>query len=118
MEMSPMAFMNRNLLAAIGVLAAVDAASAADDRPAYHLSPGDIVEIGISSIPERTQRAVIQMDGTIALPQVGKISIGGLTPAELQARMETILPTKIFQQRLPDGREQMIVVQPGDVTAT
>ncbi|TPI85277.1 polysaccharide biosynthesis/export family protein [Mesorhizobium sp. B2-8-9] len=112
-----MAFMNRNLLAAIGVLAAVDAASAADDRSAYHLSPGDIVEIGISSIPERTQRAVIQMDGTIALPQVGKISIGGLTPAELQARMETILPTKIFQQRLPDGREQMIVVQPGDVTA-
>lgn len=112
-----MAFMSRTILVALGMLGAIDMAGAADVRTAYKLSPGDIVEIGISSIPERTQRAVIQMDGTIALPEVGMVSVGGLTPAELQARMEAILPTKIFHQRLPDGREQMIVIKPGDVTA-
>jgi len=112
-----MVFTERSFLVALGMLAAVDTASAADAGGVYKLSPGDIVEIGISSLPERTQRAVIQMDGTIALPEVGMITVGGLTPAELQAHMATILPTKILHQRLPDGREQMIVVKPGDVTA-
>jgi polysaccharide export outer membrane protein len=113
-----MTFTNRSLLAALGLLATANNAAAADVGSAYQLSPGDIVEIGISSLPERTQRAVIQMDGTIALPEVGMVPVAGLTPAELQDRMEMILPTKIFHQRLPDGREQMIVVKPGDVTAT
>ncbi|RUV00456.1 sugar ABC transporter substrate-binding protein [Mesorhizobium sp. M6A.T.Cr.TU.017.01.1.1] len=112
-----MVFTNRILLAALGILAAIDMATAAETRVAYRLSAGDTVEIGIASIPERTQRAVVQMDGTIALPEVGMVSVGGLTPAELQTRMETILPTKIFHQRLPDGREQMIVIKPSDVTA-
>ncbi|WP_245481914.1 hypothetical protein [Mesorhizobium sp. M7A.F.Ca.CA.004.08.2.1] len=31
--------------------------------------------------------------------------------------MEAVLPTKIVHQRLPDGREQMIVIKPSDVTA-
>jgi polysaccharide export outer membrane protein len=112
-----MAFINRILLAAIGVMSALDMIAAADERFPYKLSPGDAVEIGIASIPERTHRAVVQMDGTIALPEVGMVSVGGLTPAELQARMETILPAKIFHLRLPDGREQMIVIKPSDVTA-
>jgi polysaccharide export outer membrane protein len=112
-----MTLINRILLAALGMLSAVDMAAAAETRVAYRLSAGDTVEIGIASIPERTQRATVQMDGTIALPEVGMVSVGGLTPAELQTRMETILPTKIFHQRLPDGREQMIVIKPSDVTA-
>ncbi|MGX9118474.1 polysaccharide biosynthesis/export family protein [Mesorhizobium sp. BHbsci] len=112
-----MIFINRILLAALGMLSVVDMAAAAEARVAYRLSAGDTVEIGIASIPDRTQRAIVQMDGTIALPEVGMVSVGGLTPAELQTRMETILPTKIFHQRLPDGREQMIVIKPSDVTA-
>ncbi|MER9235593.1 polysaccharide export protein [Mesorhizobium sp. M0622] len=112
-----MVLVNRILLVVFGMLAAMDTAGAAEARVAYRLSAGDTVEIGIAAIPERTQRAVIQMDGTIALPEVGMVSVGGLTPAELQTRMQTILPTKIFHQRLPDGREQMIVIKPTDVTA-
>jgi polysaccharide export outer membrane protein len=112
-----MVFVNRILLAAVGMLSAINMASAADAQDAYRLSAGDTVEIGIASIPQRTQRAVVQMDGTIALPEVGMISVGGLTPSELQTRMEAILPTKMFHQRLPDGREQMIVIKPSDVTA-
>lgn len=112
-----MVFVSRILLVMLGMLAAMETAAAAEARAAYRLSAGDTVEIGIASISERTQRAVVQMDGTIALPEVGMVSVGGLTPAELQTRMQTILPTKIFHQRLPDGREQMIVIKPTDVTA-
>ncbi|MER8958124.1 polysaccharide biosynthesis/export family protein [Mesorhizobium sp. M0590] len=112
-----MVLVDRILIVVLGMLAAMDTAAAAEPRVAYRLSAGDTVEIGIASIPERTQRAVVQMDGTIALPEVGMVSVGGLTPAELQTRMQTILPTKIFHQRLPDGREQMIVIKPTDVTA-
>lgn len=112
-----MAFSSRILLAAVIALSATNKVGAADVQGAYQLSPGDTVEIGIASIPERTQRAVVQMDGTIALPEVGMISVAGLTSTELQTRMETILPTKIFHLRLSDGREQMIVIRPSDVTA-
>ncbi|MER8725826.1 polysaccharide biosynthesis/export family protein [Mesorhizobium sp. M0195] len=112
-----MVLVNRILLVVLGMLAAMETAAAAEARVPYRLSAGDTVEIGIASISERTQRAVVQMDGTIALPEVGMVSVGGLTPAELQTRMQTILPTKIFHQRLPDGREQMIVIKPTDVTA-
>lgn len=112
-----MVLVDRILLVVLGMLAAMETAAAAEARVAYRLSAGDTVEIGIASISERTQRAVVQMDGTIALPEVGMVSVGGLTPAELQTRMQTILPTKIFHQRLPDGREQMIVIKPTDVTA-
>lgn len=112
-----MAFSNRIFLAALVVIATTDLVGAADIQVAYQLSPGDTVEIGIASIPDRLQRVVVQMDGTIALPEVGMISVAGLTSTQLQARMETILPTKIFHLRLPDGREQMIVIRPSDVTA-
>ncbi|WP_217578660.1 polysaccharide biosynthesis/export family protein [Mesorhizobium sp. GbtcB19] len=105
------------VLACAAVLCAAHAAVAADIAGPYQLSPGDTVEIGIASIPERTQRAAVQMDGTIALPGVGLVAVGGLTSAQLQARMEAILPSKIFHIRLPDGKEQMIVVSPSDVTA-
>ncbi|PBC07704.1 sugar ABC transporter substrate-binding protein [Mesorhizobium sp. WSM3859] len=109
--------LNRSFLAALALLGALPMAAAADPSTPYRISPGDTVEIGITSIPDRTQRAVVQMDGTIVLPEAGAVSVGGLTPPELQSRMQAILPTKIFHIRMPDGREQMAVVRPSDVTA-
>ncbi|RWL76858.1 MAG: sugar ABC transporter substrate-binding protein [Mesorhizobium sp.] len=111
-----MTSLSRFFLALLAVCAAGPIGVAAETS-LYRISPGDTVEIGITSIPDRTQRAVVQMDGTIVLPEVGAVSVGGLTPPELQSRMQTILPTKIFHIRMPDGREQMAVVRPSDVTA-
>lgn len=109
--------LSRIFLMAVAVVAALPMAVAGDLSTAYRISPGDTVEIGITSIPGRTQRAVVQMDGTIVLPDAGTISVGGLTSPELQMRMQASLPTKIFHIRMPDGREQMAVVRPTDVTA-
>ncbi|MGO4642728.1 polysaccharide biosynthesis/export family protein [Mesorhizobium sp. 2RAF45] len=111
-----MAFNKRTVLAAVAVMSLTSMA-AAGEAEQYQLSPGDTVEIGIAPIPERAQRAVVQMDGNIALPEVGMIMVAGLTASQLQTRMQALLPTKIFHVRLADGREQMVVVKPDDVTA-
>ncbi|MBN9551792.1 MAG: polysaccharide biosynthesis/export family protein [Alphaproteobacteria bacterium] len=111
-----MAFLEPAALAAVALMSFTSIA-AADEVEPYKLSPGDSVEIGIAPIPDRTQRAVVQMDGNIALPEVGMVTVAGLTASQLQTRMQSLLPTKIFHVRLPDGREQMVVVKPDDVTA-
>ena len=84
----------------------------------YKLAPGDTVEVSIGSLPDQRNRAQIQVDGTIALPGVGPVEVAGLTPAEMQSRLETLLQSRILRQRLPDGREQAFVVKPGDVIAS
>lgn len=81
----------------------------------YKLAPGDTVEVSVGSAPEQRNRAQIQIDGTISLPGVGAVEVAGLTAAELQARMESVLQSRILRQRSPDGREQVLVVKPGDI---
>lgn len=110
------AFLNLASLAS-GVLLSAGLASPSSAEVLYRLSAGDTVEIALAGIPEQRQRAVIQLDGTIALPAVGSVAVAGLTASELQARMEALLPTRMFRHRAPDGREQVFVVRPGDVTA-
>lgn len=84
----------------------------------YRLAAGDTVEVSTGGAPDQRHRAQIQSDGTITLPSIGTVEVAGLTTAELQSRMETLLQSKVLRQRLPDGREQTIVIVPGDVTAS
>ena len=63
-----MAFAKRTVLASVAGMFLTSMAAAGDVEP-YRLSPGDTVEIGIAPIPDRTQRAVVQMDGNIGLPE-------------------------------------------------
>lgn len=101
---------------ASGIILAVGLGGGARAEASYRLAPGDVVEISLAGLPDQRQRATIQLDGTIALQAVGSLVVAGLTPAEFQARMEALMPTKIFRSRTPDGREQVLVVRPGDVT--
>jgi polysaccharide export outer membrane protein len=84
----------------------------------YRLAPGDTVEVSVGAMPDQRNRAQVQIDGTIALPGIGTVEVAGLTPAELQSRMETQLQSKTLRQRLPDGHDQVVVVMPGDVIAS
>ena len=84
----------------------------------YRLAAGDTVEVSIGGASEQRHKAQIQIDGTIAIPGIGTVEVAGMTTAELQSRMETLLQSKVLRQRLPDGREQAIVVVPGDVIAS
>ena len=84
----------------------------------YRLSPGDTVEVAVAGIPDQRYRASIQPDGSITLPGVGAVVVGGMTQAEIQTRMETLLPTKIFRYRTPDGLERSVILKPSDITAS
>lgn len=84
-------------------------------RAEYRLSPGDIIEITVAGLPDLKQRAPIQLDGTIALPIIGSIAAAGSTSADVQARAEMALATKVLRQRTPDGRDRIVLIQPGDV---
>jgi polysaccharide biosynthesis/export protein len=84
----------------------------------YHLAPGDTVEVAVYGIPDQHYRALVQLDGSISLPGVGLVVVGGMTQMELQQRMETLLPTRIFRYRTPDGQERPVVLKPADITAS
>ncbi|MFI5412043.1 polysaccharide biosynthesis/export family protein [Kaistia sp. UC242_56] len=103
-------------LAVVAITATVALARAAQTAAEYRISPGDTVQINIATIPDGAHQAVVQLDGTIALPQIGMMPVAGLTLAELQARLERTLPATIFRIRMPDGREQAILLKSSDVT--
>jgi polysaccharide biosynthesis/export protein len=84
----------------------------------YKLAPGDTVEVSIGGLPDQRSRGQIQIDGTIALSGVGIVEVAGLTPSEMQSRIETLLQSRILRHRSADGRDQTFVIKPGDVTAS
>ncbi len=100
------------LLAAIG-LALLSALVPC--RAEYLLSPGDVIEITVAGMPDLKQRAPIQLDGTITLPMVGSIVAAGSTSTDVQARAEMALASKVIRQTTPDGRDRIVLIQPGDV---
>ena len=101
------------LLPIAGVLLSVLPASAA-----YHLEVGDVLEISVARVPELQHRVPVQLDGTISFPALGTIMAAGLSPLEVQAKIQATLATRVFRVRMPDGREDAIIIEPNDVTAT
>lgn len=84
-------------------------------RAEYQLSPGDIVEITVAGVPDLKQRVPIQLDGTITLPIVGTVAAAGSTSADVRTRVEMALAAKVLRQRTSDGRDHVVLIQPGDV---
>jgi polysaccharide export outer membrane protein len=76
------------------------------------------VEVAAYGLSDQHYRAAVQLDGSISLPGIGAVMVGGMTQKELQQRMETLLPTRIFRRRTPDGQEHPVVLKPADITAT
>ncbi len=92
--------------------------SVSQARADYRLHVGDVVEISVARAPELKQRVPVQLDGSISFPMLGNLPIAGLTPSEAQARIQAILATKVFRQRISDGRENEIMIDHDEVTAT
>ncbi len=107
----------RNWAAALLMVGLALVFAPAPCRAEYRLAPGDVVEISVAAMPELRQRAPVQLDGTISLPMLGAVAAAGSSALELQARIEAALAAKVLRQRTPDGRERIMLVQPGDVAA-
>jgi len=107
------------VLAGFALAASTLLAGAAEEATTeYRISPGDTVQVTLATIPDGTRQTVVQLDGTIALPQIGMMPVAGLTLAELQTKLERTLPSTLFRIRAPDGREQTVLLKSSDVTAS
>jgi polysaccharide export outer membrane protein len=100
------------------LLAAALLCSMTPAKAEYRLHVGDSIEISVARIPELKQRVPVQLDGTISFPLLGTVSVAGLPPAEVQAKLQAMLAAKVFRQRTSDGRENSVAIEPDEVTAT
>jgi polysaccharide export outer membrane protein len=84
-------------------------------RAEYVLAPGDVVEIGVVSVPDLRHRATIDVDGRASFPLVGGIQAAGLTVAELSKQVKSLLSKKAFRARETDSRGRSLATQDNDV---
>ncbi len=57
------------------------------DKP-YRISPPDVLEIHSPDAPELTSRIIVAPDGSISLPLVEKVQVGGMTCEEISKILE------------------------------
>jgi polysaccharide export outer membrane protein len=103
----------RSFVLAVALLCSITPAKAE-----YRLHVGDVIEISVARLPELKQRVPVQLDGTISFPLIGTLPVTNLSPAEVQAKVQTMLATKVFRQRAPDGHENSVTIEPDEVVAT
>jgi polysaccharide biosynthesis/export protein len=99
------------------LLSGVLLCSAIPAKAEYRLDVGDVIEISVAGVPDLRQRVAIQLDGSISFPLLGTFVAVGLSPSEIRAKIQAKLSTKAFRQRASDGRENVIVIEPDQVTA-
>lgn len=73
---------------AIQAAATAAAAQQPADSHAYHIQPGDQLDIGFYLDPEFNDQVTVGPDGKIALRMVGPVQAAGMTPAQLAAQID------------------------------
>jgi polysaccharide export outer membrane protein len=66
----------------------------AADESEYRVGPKDLIEIKVFQVAELNLERRVAENGTIDLPLLGPISVGGMTTSEIQDRLEAILTAK------------------------
>jgi polysaccharide biosynthesis/export protein len=61
-----------------------------------HISPGDLLEIGVFDTPELAGKVRVNSDGDITLPLVGALHIGGLSPEQVESLLASSLHDENF----------------------
>jgi polysaccharide export outer membrane protein len=81
----------------------------------YRLDIGDTLNVSVMGVPELRPHAKVDLDGEIALPLIGNIYVVGMSLAELRAKLKQLLPAKIIRQRTPDGRQELVGIDPDEI---
>ncbi len=63
----------------------------------YRLGPGDLIEVGVFGVEEFRHTIRLNASGVIKLPLLDSIEAGGLTPAELEQRLTTLLEADVIK---------------------
>jgi polysaccharide export outer membrane protein len=59
--------------------------------PEYRVGPGDVLEVTVLDNQEVSRTPTVQTSGVIALPLLGEVEVAGLTVAEIQRKLTTLL---------------------------
>jgi polysaccharide biosynthesis/export protein len=101
-----------------GVLVVSLACGAAPAEAQNRVDVDDVIEIFVARVPELQRRVTVKPDGTISFPLLGSLAIAGLSPSQVEAKVRTTLASKVFQRRMPDGRESEVLIDRDEITAT
>jgi polysaccharide export outer membrane protein len=91
--------------------------SVAPAKAEYQIDVGDVIEILVARVPELQRRVPVRSDGSISFPMLGTLMVAGLSPSVVEAKIQAALATKVFRQRMSDGRENAVAIEPDEVTA-
>jgi polysaccharide export outer membrane protein len=69
---------------AVGALIIILISNGYAAEKAYHIGPGDVIEISVWKDPDLSRTLVVPPDGVIAFPLISAINVTHLTVAELR----------------------------------
>lgn len=100
----------------IGPLLAVLLAPLPAQAEGYVLQPGDRVDIRVAGLPNLDRDLRIGADGTLSLPLIGRVSLGGQTVGAAEQDVARRFGEVAFRQRTLDGRETLFPISPSEVS--
>lgn len=84
----------------------------------YFVDAGDVFEISVGGLADLRHRATVQLDGSISFPLMGSIKVAGLSPEKVRAKVQATLLGKPFRRRTPGSGDNLIVIDPDEVTVS
>ncbi len=84
----------------------------------YRLQPGDVIEISVMGLPQLSQRAPVQLDGTISVPLIGPMAVEGSTIKEVRDWIQTAFASRLLTLQAPDGQQISRTVERDEIAAS
>lgn len=63
----------------------------------YHIGPHDLLKVEVFRVPELSSIERVDEDGSIVMPLIGNIQVGGLIPSEAEAVIAEILSRNLLR---------------------
>ncbi len=81
----------------------------------YRIGPKDLLEIKVAEVPDLNLDRRVDEDGSILLPVVGQVTVGGLSVLEASDRLKTLLESRFVQRatvsvQIKEFRSKPIIV--------
>ncbi len=92
------AFRSRALMAALALIASAGAAQSPEEARAYRLGAKDLVEIQVVEEPSLNLERRISDRGTLILPLIGELPVGGMSTIEAAAAIKQRLEESYLQR--------------------
>jgi polysaccharide export outer membrane protein len=112
----PLSLMAAVICMCVVLLFTLEASRAAATE--YRLQAGDVIEISVIGLPQLSQRAPVQLDGTITVPLVGTLAVEGTTIADARNWIQSAFASRLLQLHGQDGQEISRTVERDEITVS